>query len=31
MEHLSIIIEQNELRKADRLSKIMEELGLCQK
>jgi hypothetical protein len=28
MEHLATIIEQNEMRKAEKLSKIMEELGL---
>lgn len=30
MEHLATIIEQNELRKAEKLAKIMEELGLDQ-
>ena len=28
MEHLATIIEQNELRKAEKLAKIMQELGL---
>ena len=28
MEHLATIIEQNEIRKAEKLAKIMEELGL---
>jgi hypothetical protein len=28
MEHLATIIEQNEMRKAEKLAKIMEELGI---
>jgi hypothetical protein len=28
MEHLATIIEQNEMRKAEKLAKIMDELGL---